>query len=79
MSLDDHRMKRMKQIKETTEYAECAEIYNSSREGQEKKFLYLFVLSAVKSKKKYVPLQSILLENIFYKVFKMLKLKSCYP
>ena len=49
-------------IKETTEYAEMREIYNGSREGQEKKFLRLSALSAVKSKKKYVSLQSILLE-----------------
>ena len=44
-----------------------------------KRISAISALSAVKSKKKYVPLQSILLENIFYKVFKMLKLKGCYP
>lgn len=31
----------------------CAEIYNGSREGQEKKFMCLFALSAVKKTTEY--------------------------
>ena len=35
----------------------CAEIYNGSREGQEKKFLCLFALSAVKKNTEYAEIR----------------------